>query len=68
MLGHEPGDALLGRPDAALAQLEIFEYIETFYDRLRMHSALGFMSPMQFEEKMAKEKEEAVVENAVKAA
>ena len=50
------------------AQLEIFEYIETFYDRLRMHSALGFMSPMQFEEKMAKEKEEAVVENAVKAA
>jgi transposase InsO family protein len=36
------------------AQLEIFEYIECFYNRLRMHSALGFMSPMEFEEKMTK--------------
>jgi len=47
------------------AQLEIFEYIETFYNRLRMHSALGFMSPMGFEEKMTK-KEDA--ENAATAA
>jgi transposase InsO family protein len=36
------------------AQLEIFEYIEAFYNRLRMHSALGFMSPTEFEEKMTK--------------
>ena len=50
------------------AQLEIFEYIETFYNRLRMHSALGFMSPVEFEEKMAKEKEEEIAENAAKAA
>ena len=50
------------------AQLEIFEYIETFYNRLRMHSALGFMSPVEFEEKMAKAKEEGIVENTAKAA
>jgi transposase InsO family protein len=47
------------------AQLEIFDYTETFYNKLRMHSALGFMSPMEFEEKMAK-KEDA--KNAVIAA
>ena len=47
------------------AQIEIFEYIETFYNRLRIHSALGFMSPMEFEEKMAEEK---AVESAVIAA
>ncbi len=47
------------------AQIEIFEYIEAFFNRLRMHSALGFMSPMEFEEKMAKGVD---VENAVKAA
>ena len=47
------------------AQIEIFEYIETFYNRLRTHSALGFMSPVEFEEKMAEEK---AVESAVIAA
>lgn len=35
-------------------QFEIFECIETFYNRLRIHSASGFMSPMGFEERMAK--------------
>ena len=50
------------------AQLEKFEYIETFYNRLRMHSALGFMSPVEFEGKMAKAKKEGIVENAAKAA
>ncbi len=38
------------------AQLEIFKYIETFYNRLRRHSALGYLSPVDFEEKMSKEK------------
>ena len=32
------------------AKVEIFEYIEIFYNRKRRHSALGYVSPMQFEQ------------------
>jgi len=32
------------------AVLDIFDYIEVFYNRARLHSALGMMSPMEFEE------------------
>ena len=31
------------------AALEIFEYIECFYNRARTHSALGYLSPEEFE-------------------
>ena len=31
------------------AALEIFDYIETFYNRKRIHSALGYLSPEEFE-------------------
>jgi len=31
------------------ARLSIFEYIEVFYNQLRLHSSLGYMSPNQFE-------------------
>lgn len=30
---------------------EVFDYIETFYNPTRRHSTLGYLSPMQFEEK-----------------
>jgi putative transposase len=31
------------------ARLAIFEYVEIFYNRVRLHSALGFKSPVDFE-------------------
>lgn len=32
------------------AQLKIFEWIEVFYNRIRRHSTLGYVSPVDFEE------------------
>ena len=43
------------------AALEIFEYIECFYNRARIHSALGNLSPEEFE---ARHMEEAAEEAA----
>ncbi len=31
------------------ARAEIFEYIEVFYNRVRRHSALGYLSPDEYE-------------------
>jgi putative transposase len=36
-------------PSKADLRSEVFEYIEAFYNRRRRHSALGFLSPAQFE-------------------
>jgi transposase InsO family protein len=36
------------------ARLAIFEYIETFYNKRRLHSTLGYLSPMEFELKVQK--------------
>jgi transposase InsO family protein len=33
----------------ALTKALVFDYIETFYNRTRLHSALGFRSPVDFE-------------------
>jgi transposase InsO family protein len=34
------------------ARTEIFDYIEVFYNRQRLHSALGYCSPVDFELKI----------------
>ena len=39
-------------PTRAAARLAIFDYIETFYNPHRRHSALDYRSPLQFEKQM----------------
>jgi transposase InsO family protein len=36
----------------ALARTVIFEYIEVWYNRQRLHSTLGYLSPVEFEQKL----------------
>ena len=36
----------------AEASTALFEYIESFYNRTRLHSSLGYMSPITFESKL----------------
>ena len=33
------------------ARLEVFEFIEVYYNRQRRHSTLGYLSPTEFEQK-----------------
>jgi putative transposase len=39
-------------PSRAAAELMAFDYIETFYNPHRRHSALGYRSPLEFEKQM----------------
>jgi transposase InsO family protein len=36
----------------AEARSAVFDYIETFYNRTRLHSSLGYLSPVAFESKL----------------
>jgi transposase InsO family protein len=46
-------EAIAGRTFAtrADARLAIFAYVETFYNRVRLHSALGYQSPVDYEQR-----------------
>ena len=35
------------------ARQDIFKYIELYYNRVRMHSTLGYMSPVEHERQYA---------------
>ena len=52
--GTLKAELLAGRTFATReeARLAIFEYVEVFYNRVRLHSALGFLSPVDFETKL----------------
>jgi transposase InsO family protein len=42
-----------------VARTAIFEYIEGFYNTRRRHSALGYLSPAEFEEVRLREEDAA---------
>jgi transposase InsO family protein len=35
------------------ARQMIFEYIETYYNRVRLHSSLGYLTPVDFENQIS---------------
>jgi putative transposase len=39
-------------PSRAQARQSIFEWVEVFYNRMRLHSSLGFKSPVDFENQL----------------
>lgn len=36
------------------ARADVFDYIERFYNPTRRHSTIGYLSPMQYEERTMK--------------
>jgi putative transposase len=45
-------------PTKAEARAAVFEFIEVFYNRERLHSTLGYLSPVRYEEVIDRKKEE----------
>jgi transposase InsO family protein len=43
-------------PTKAAARTALFDYIETFYNRTRLHSSLGYLSPVTFENHLQRSK------------
>ena len=64
LLGYAPMESFFSRlkveliyaeyfESIAAAKSAIFEYIEVFYNRKRRHSALGYISPVEYERRCA---------------
>lgn len=43
--------------DVEEAKLETFNYIEGYYNRIRRHSSLGYLSPEEYEQKFVTERD-----------
>ncbi len=52
-LKNELDLAVSGFPDAAAAARSIGEYIDGYYNPLRRHSTLGYVSPVEYERRLA---------------
>jgi putative transposase len=48
-------------PTRAAARTAVFEFIEVFYNRRRLHSSIGYVSPAQFETTLHREELRAIV-------
>jgi putative transposase len=48
-------------PTRAAARTAIFEFIEVFYNRRRIHSSIGHLSPEGFERRLGQEQEDVTV-------
>ena len=50
--------------DVEEARLESFDYIENYYNRVRRHSALGYLSPVEYEQQYYAKHQEALTKKS----
>lgn len=53
-----------GFADVEEARMESFDYIENYYNRVRRHSALGYLSPAEYEQRYYAKQQEALTKKS----